>query len=94
MQRHWEREPTISISEAAIIYNIGRETFRALFKQELTEKVRFFKGSNGYRLLLTDVMRAAYPEASDDAIHLMSLDFVCQLRVSRRLKFGGGKPIL
>ena len=94
VQRHWEREPTISLSEAAIVYNIGRGPFLSLFRQELSETVRWFKGSKGYRLLLTDVMRAAYPEADNMAIHMMSLDFVCRLRVSRRLKYGGGKPIL
>ena len=93
MLREWENEPTISLKEAATLYNKDIEKFRVFFRQELSETIRFFRNRHGYRLLLTDVMHAAFPEADNHAIHMMSLDFVCRLRISRRIKYGG-KPIL
>ena len=93
MLRDWESEATISLREAATLYNMDAVKFRVYFKQELSETIRFFRNRHGYQLLLTDVMRAAYPEADNYAIHMMSLDYVCRLRISRRIKYGG-KPIL
>lgn len=93
MLRNWESEPTISLKEAAILYNTGIEHFRLIFRRELSKTVRFFRNRHGYRLLLTDVMRAAFPEADDYTIHMMALDFVCRSRISRKIKYGG-KPTL
>lgn len=93
MQEKWEIEPTITLKEAAILFNIGLPKFRVLFRKKLANVVRYFKDRNGYKLLLIDIMRAAFPEADDHTIHMMSLDFLCRLRISRRIKYGG-KPIL
>ena len=66
--------PCIPIGAAAILFNWTPELFEIRFHEALHKKIRSVTIEDGQELmLLEDVLRAAFPDASDDIIYIMSL---------------------
>ena len=70
-------QPTVTMRAAAAILMMGKE--RLLHRWEsLSQHIRWVNNRAGRRLLLVDVLRSAYPEASEHTIHIMALEYSIQ----------------
>ena len=79
--------PTINMSQAAIFFNMGRAQFRRRFFECMTDEIRWCESNIGRRLLLIDVIKAAYPEISNDKAHEIAIDF-CHKTAEEREESG------
>lgn len=70
-------QPTVTMKAAATLLMMDKE--RLLKRWDtLSKHIRWVNDRKGRRLLLTDVLRCAYPEASNRTIHLMALEYSIQ----------------
>ena len=67
--------PNITMAEAALIFGWGRNKFRKWFYNSLSWSIRSCMTGNRRFLSLTDTIRVAYPEASDDMVHTLAVSF-------------------
>ena len=83
--------PTISFTQAASFFMWSPGKFRKHFEQVLQFEIRHVSTTRGTRLLLEDVIRAAYPEASDDKVCDLAYDYAMRDAVRRRDTWGRTK---
>jgi len=77
-EEHLEYYPCINIKAAAEFFLCAPELFERRFRVTLHKKIRsvIITNENGFErelLLLVDVIRAAFPEADNAAVHTMAL---------------------
>lgn len=70
-------QPTVTIRAAAAILMMSQDRLLKRW-DSLSEHIRWCTNRVGRRLLLTDVLRCAYPEASNRTIHMMALQYSIQ----------------
>ena len=83
--------PTISIKQAAAIFMWSPRTFQDKFTRVLQSEIRHVKTARGLRLLLEDVLRSAYPDASEGKIYDLAYDYTVRDSVRRKTTWGNGK---
>ena len=76
--------PMLSAREAGLIFRYGHNTFRKNFKEVLHKEIRHIRYGHGYRYLLVDVLRSAFPDAGDQTIHMMALEYIFKIDEVRR----------
>ena len=76
--------PTIKISQAAIFFNMGERQFRKRFNEVMTDEIRWCNSTIGMRLLLIDVIKAAYPEISTDKAGEIAVNYCFKMANERR----------
>ena len=84
-------EVMITKKSACIVFNMSRLKFDQRWENYYRYKIRHVNTSNGVRIALIDVMRAAYPSASEQTAHMMALDFTCRLKDGRNRRRNGAK---
>ena len=76
-EEHLEYYPCINMETAAGFFLCAPELFERRFRETLHKKIRsVITDENGFKrelLLLVDVIKAAFPEASNVAVHTMAL---------------------
>lgn len=87
--RDWKKEPKIQTAQAATIFCCGKPAFRDMFRRRLHKQIRYLDKQNGRFYLLTDVLRAAYPEADSASIHCMAIQVCWLYKKDRKEKRGG-----
>ncbi len=79
-EKHLEYYPCINMEAAARFFGCVPELFERRFRLTLHKKIRsVITNENGLErelLLLVDVIRAAFPEANNVAVHTMALKSV------------------
>lgn len=80
--------PTISINQAAAIFLWSPRVFRDKFDRALQFEIRHVKTERGTRLLLEDVLRAAYPDAPDGTIYELAFDYSMRDAMRRKETWG------
>ena len=70
-------QPTVTIKAAGAILMMGKERLQKRW-ESLSWHIRWVNTRRGRRLLLVDVLRCAYPEASEHTIHMMALEYSIQ----------------
>lgn len=83
--------PTISFTQAANIFMWSPRKFREHFRQVLQFEVRHVSTARGVRLLLEDIIRAAYPDASTDKVCELAYDYTMRDVARRRDTWGRTK---
>lgn len=58
-------QPTISREQARLFFNMGKDRFERRWKVYYRHRIDNVETRGGTRLLLTDVVKAAFPKASD-----------------------------
>ena len=58
---------TVTVRQAAILFNVSKRRFFNLLTNGLQDKIRFIKTRHERRLVLTDVLEAAFPEANSSS---------------------------
>ena len=92
MRKAWKLEPTATTREAAFIFNMNYERFFVEFRNHMQDRIRWFDSSTGRRYLLIDVVRGAFPEASDQTAHYLAMQYIIyfkEQKAKRRKKRGG-----
>ncbi len=76
---------TVTINEARHVLGMGPKQFRRVWTEYYQFEVRHVLTTNGTKLLLVDMIRAAYPELQDDAqtAHLMAQEYMWRLQARR-----------
>lgn len=82
--------PLINVRQAAALFGWSHTKFKQKFDEVLHKEIATGKTSYSVGYLLTDVLRAAYPEANNTVIHLMAVD-VCYREAATRQKSGRGR---
>lgn len=73
-EEHLEYYPCTNMKAAAEFFHCVPELFERRFRLTLHKKIRsVITDENGELLLLVDVIRAAFPEANNVAVHTMAL---------------------
>ncbi|MFC1715572.1 hypothetical protein ACFL6S_18015 [Candidatus Poribacteria bacterium] len=90
-QRNLADYPTLSTSQAAALFLWSPRTFRDRFERVLQYEIRHVKTDRGMRLLLEDVLRAAYPDAQDDTIYQLAFSYTMRDAIRRKKTFGKRK---
>lgn len=67
---------TVTMREAAFFFRMGHERFRERYDREFHTKIRAVKVLRGIRLLLTDVVKVAFPDADNLSVHVIAYDFL------------------
>jgi hypothetical protein len=68
---------TVTIREASTFFRMGYQRFAERFDKEFHTKIRSVKLiSRGRRLLLTDVVKVAFPEADKFTVHVIAYDWL------------------
>ncbi len=76
-------QPTITKAQARIFFNMGRDRFNDRWEKYYRHRIASVETEGGLRLLLTDVIRAAFPGASKQTVihiahqHLLHLKDKC-----------------
>ena len=83
--------PTISMSRAAAIFMWSPRKFRDKFIRVLYSEIRHAKTDRGIRLLLEDVIRAAYPAAPEGTIYQLAFDYTMRDSIRRKNTWGNRK---
>ena len=83
--------PTVSGRGAAAIFGVNWGTFKKALELYLHKQIRYQSTRGGFQkqFILVDVLRAAYPQASDHTIHIMAQNHVARTlepRIARRLE--------
>lgn len=82
--------PLITDRQAAALFGWSQRKFKKKFDEVLHKEIATGKTSYSVGYLLTDVLRAAYPEANNTEIHLMAID-VCYREAATRRKSATGR---
>ena len=82
--KHLIDMPTVSMLEAARISGLGRDKFRRRFLDCLHREIRNVQTHQGRRLLLVDVIRCAFPEMSEDAVHHAAIKYCLDRGAERK----------
>ena len=91
IQKHLTYHPTVSMNQAAAIFMWSPRTFKDKFTRVLQSEIRHVKTDRGIRLLLEDVIRAAYPDAPEDAIYQLAFDYTMRDAIRRKRTWGNLK---
>jgi len=70
-------QPTVTMRAAAAILMMSWPRLRKRW-DTLSKHIRWVENRKGRRLLLVDVLRCAYPEASEHTIHVLAMDYSMQ----------------
>ncbi len=90
-QKNISYYPTLSIPQAASIFMWSPRTFRDRFIRVLQSEIRHVKTDRGIRLLLEDVIRAAYPDATEDTIYQLAFSYTMSDAIRRKSTWGKRK---
>ena len=83
--------PLVTLTQAAVIFGWSRDQFRERFISVLHDGIRSVKTTSGMKLLLTDVLRSAFPEASNHTVHVLAFEYLLHLAKDRKEKWGKKK---
>ncbi len=83
--------PTVSMNQAASMFMWSPRKFQIKFMRALQFEIRHVKTSRGNRLLLEDVLRAAYPDAPAGKIYDLAYDYTMRDAVRRKKIWGNRK---
>ena len=89
--KHIMNHPTVSMSQAAAIFMWSPRIFRDKFTRVLQDEIRHVKTDRGIRLLLEDVLRAAYPDAPEGTIYEIAFDYTMRDAMRRKKTWGKHK---
>lgn len=76
-------EPTISRNQASVLFNVGKHIFQRRWDQTYQFDIRHIDTENGLRLSLIDVVRRAFPEASDHTQHMIAYEYLLYIKTDR-----------
>jgi len=77
-------QPSVSREQAAVLFNMGRQTFRRRWDAYFQYHIKHVETRNGLRLLLTDVIRAAFPTANSEIVHMLAYRYVMDSYIHRQ----------
>ena len=81
--------PLITAKQAGMIFGWSGRKFKLNFAQVLHEEIASARQTaRGRRYLLTHVLRSAFPEANNHAIHMMALEFNLRQAAERKIIYG------
>ena len=76
--------PTVSIREAAALFNMGEKKFRGHFKRVWQFDLNWVMTIRGKRLLLQDVVQAAYPDIPKHTLYTICYEYTMKQREWRK----------
>lgn len=82
-KRTLKDEPTISKKEALLFFNVGKVAFAERWESALQFKIRHIDTDRGRRLALIDVLKVAFPGASENTLHRLALEYLIYARDRR-----------
>lgn len=94
LERNVYDYPTATMTQAAVVFGWSRDRFRKSYNGGMYREIRHEDTSSGRKLLLTDVIRAAFPEASNHTIHVLAFDYLLRQRAERKEKWGSTAPTI
>jgi hypothetical protein len=71
-----DNQPTVSRRHAAMFFNMGRDKFLNRWESHFKFTIRHVQSEKGLRLLLMDVIKAAFPNASSETKHLIAYHYL------------------
>ena len=75
--------PLITARQAAVFFHCSHDRFKEKFDKVLYKEIAVGKTTNSRGYLLTDVLRAAFPQASNHTIHVLAME-VCYKHAAER----------
>ncbi len=76
----------VGVKEAADIFGWSITKFRQKYRDVLHPEISTARTSHGKQFLLTDVIKCAFPEADNTAIHVVARNETRRLAISRKRK--------
>ena len=77
-------EPTVSMRDAGLLFGMGRDKFRENWDEVYKWNVRHVKTTHGWRILLTDLIKEAYPGIPKRDMYMLAQDFLWRQMKYRR----------
>ena len=84
-------QPTISKKEAAIFFNVGKNVYLRRWEDHDRFYIRHVRTTKGLRLLLTDVIKQAFPKADRHTIHVIAYMYLQDVHQRRIANHRAGK---
>jgi hypothetical protein len=76
--------PTVSIREAVALFNMGKKKFRRCYEQTWQFELNWVLTTSGVRLLLQDVIKAAYPGIPKHTLYTICYEYTMKQREWRK----------
>lgn len=76
-------QATVSIPEAQVFFNMGRRKFTNRWDDYYRHVIDNVETARGLRLLLVDVVQAAFPGASEQTVTYIAYDYLLRLKDRR-----------